>query len=262
MTPILITIISFSVVFFANVLGATTVFFIRKQLSSKVSNAILGFTSGIMICAGLFGLLLPSIERAKETYYLFSFIPVVGGFLLGGLILFILDKIIPHFHHNSENEEGIKNNKISRQIKFVLAVTIHNIPEGLSVGFACGGALALKTEEAMISALSLAIGMSIQNFPESSAVAIPLHDEGLSKGKAFILSILSGSVEPIFGIIGIILATSISSLMSWLLAFGAGSMIYVTIDELLPSARKDGFEHYGIWAFMFGFAIMILLEII
>lgn len=262
MTPILITIISFSAVFFANVIGATSVFFIKKELSSKLSNAILGFTSGIMICAGLFGLLLPAIEIAKKLNPSISFIPVVGGFLLGGLILFVLDKIIPHFHQSSENEEGIKSNKLSRQIKFVLAVTIHNIPEGLSVGFACGIALTLKSEESMLSALSLAIGMAIQNLPESSAVAIPLHDEGLSKRKSFLLSLLSGIVEPIFGIFGILLTTSISTLMSWLLAFGAGSMIYVTIDELLPAARKDGFEHYGIWAFMIGFAIMILLEII
>ena len=262
MNPTLITIIALSIIFLSNTIGASFVFFIRKQLSSKISNAVLGFTSGIMICAGIFGLLIPSIEEAHVYYPNLPFLPVLGGFLLGGLVLFLLDKIIPHFHQSGANEEGPKSSKLSKQFKFLLAATIHNIPEGLSVGFACGIALTLKTDAAMISALSLAIGMSIQNLPEGAAVSIPLHDEGLSKGKSFLLGTLSGAVEPIFGLLGLLLATSLSSLMPWLLAFGAGAMIYVTIDELLPSARKDGFEHYGLWAFMIGFSIMMLLEII
>ncbi len=262
MNPILVTVISLSIIFLSNTLGAATVFFIKKKLSSKVSNSVLGFTSGIMICAGIFGLLLPSIDEASTIYPNIPYIPVISGFILGGLVLFLLDKIIPHFHENGETEEGPKTNKISKQIKFLLAVTIHNIPEGLSVGFACGLALSLQSNPAMVSALSLAIGMAIQNFPEGAAVSIPLHDQGFSKGKSFILGTLSGVVEPIFGLLGILIATSLSALMPWLLAFGAGAMIYVTIDELLPSARKDGFEHYGIWAFMIGFAIMMLLEII
>lgn len=262
MNPLLITIISLSIIFLSNTLGAAGVFFIRKKLSSKISNALLGFTSGIMICAGLFGLLIPSIEESQLSYPNIPYVPVLVGFLVGGLVLFLLDKVIPHFHQSGQTEEGPLNNSLSKQIKFLLAVTIHNIPEGLSVGFACGIALTLKTDAAIISALSLAIGMSIQNVPEGAAVSIPLHDEGMSKGKSFLYGTLSGIVEPIFGLLGLLLATSFTFIMPWLLAFGAGAMIYVTVDELLPSARKDGFEHYGIWAFMIGFAIMMLLEII
>lgn len=256
-----VIVFSIFIIFLATTLGASLVFFFKKGLSIKVSNVILGFASGIMIAAGIFGLLLPAIEEATESYGNLCVFPIIIGFLLGGVILYLLDKIIPHFHQSSDEEEGIKTQNLSRQIKFFLAVTIHNIPEGLAVGFACGLALTNQNDASMWSALSLAIGIAIQNIPEGSAVSIPLLDTGMKKAKAFSYGMFSGLVEPIFAIVGLFLATSISMLMPWLLSFAAGAMIYVTIDELLPSARKGDYVHFGLWAFMIGFSVMLILEL-
>lgn len=261
MSPTTICIISIVIIFLATTLGASFVFFIKKELSIKVSNAIIGFASGIMIAAGFFGLLLPAIENAKSIYSNIPYIPIVIGFLLGGLLLFLIDKMVPHIHLNNE-EEGPKNNNLSKQIKFLLAVTIHNIPEGLTVGLACGIALSQNNTTLAFSALSLAIGISIQNIPEGLAVSLPLLKEGVSKSKSFLFGLLSGIVEPLFAIIGLLLATSLTSIMPWLLSLAAGAMIYVTIDDLLPASREGGHEHYGIWAFMIGFCVMMMLEMI
>lgn len=262
MNAIEITIISIVIIFAATTLGSSLVFFVRKKMSDKVFSLILGFASGIMIAAGFFGLLIPSIETAKEKYENIALLPVLLGFLLGGLLLYGLDKLIPHLHKYSENEEGKHTDNLSRQIKFFLAVSIHNIPEGLSVGFACGLALFLQTPAAIMSALSLAIGISIQNIPEGSAISIPMYEETQSKAKSFFYGMGSGIVEPVFALVGLLIASNIEMLMPWLLAFSAGAMIYVTIDELLPSARKGNYDHFGIWAFMFGFSIMMALEIL
>lgn len=262
MNPITITIFSIAIIFIATTLGSSLVFVLKRNFSDKLSNMILGFASGIMISAGIFGLLIPSISEAETLYKELAPLPVIVGFFLGGIILFALDKIIPHFHKNNEQEEGLPSKNLSRQIKFFLAVTIHNIPEGLSVGFACGLALTSQSSAAMLGALSLAIGIAIQNVPEGSAVSVPLLEENVSKPKAFLLGTASGAVEPIFAVVGLLIASSLTTLMPWLLSFAAGAMIYVTIDELLPSARKSGHEHYGILAFMIGFAMMMLLEIL
>jgi len=256
-----IVILSLILIFVSTALGSALVFFFKKNFSERVSNVILGLASGIMIAAGIFGLLIPSIEEAEIIYDNIAVIPVIVGFLLGGILLTLLDKIVPHLHKPREEEEGIETKNLSRQIKFFLAVLIHNIPEGLAVGFSCGLALKLGDMTSAMSALSLAIGMSIQNFPEGAAVSIPLLDEGMSKPKAFLFGSLTGIVEPIFGLVGIMLATSLSSLMPWLLSFSAGAMFYVTIDELLPSARKGNHAHFGLWAFMIGFSLMLILEL-
>lgn len=263
MTFELATIISLSIIFLGTVLGSSFVFILRKNLSNRLSSIIMGFASGIMIAAGFLGLLIPSIEEAKLSYGNYAVFPVIGGFILGGLLLFGLDKLIPHIHINSHEEEGNKNIKLSKNLKFFLAVTIHNIPEGIAVGFALGLASGGEVNSvAIFSALSLAIGMFIQNIPEGAAIAVPLTQEGVSKGKAFLLGTLSGIVEPIFGLLGLLLATSLTSLLPWLLAFSAGAMIYVTVDELLPSMREYGHYHFGIWSFMIGFAIMTVLELV
>lgn len=263
MTFELVTIISLSIIFLGTTLGSSFVFIFKKNLSNRVNSIILGFASGIMIAAGFLGLLIPSIEEAKNIYGDYAVFPVIVGFILGGLLLFGLDKLIPHIHINSNEEEGTKNNKLSKNIKFFLAVTIHNIPEGIAVGFALG--LAFNTEPnslQIFSALSLAIGMFIQNVPEGTAIALPLTQAGMNKGKAFLLGVLSGAVEPIFGLLGLLLASSFTFLLPWLLAFSAGAMIYVTVDELLPSMRENGCYHVGIWAFMIGFSIMTILELV
>ncbi len=254
------SIISLGIIFAATVLGSSFVLFFRGKFGVKTNNVILGFAGGIMIAASFFGLLLPSIEQSKTAFPNCSYLPPILGFLLGGALLYLLDKVMPHFHLNNGCEEGPKS-QMSRNAKFFLAVTIHNVPEGLAVGFACGLALQSGSGEAMYAALSLAIGIAIQNIPEGAAVSIPLYGEGSSKGKAFLMGVMSGIVEPLFGIAGLFLA-QLSIITPWLLSFAAGAMFYVTLDEILPESRKGGFEHYGLWAFLVGFALMTTLEMV
>ncbi len=263
MDALTISIICLAMIFLGTTLGSALVFFIRKNFSEGTSSLIIGFASGIMIAASFFGLLQPAINTAKVNYSNLAIIPVLIGFMIGGLLLFALDKIIPHLHLSTNEEEGHRSN-LSKNIKFFLAVTLHNIPEGLAVGFACGLLFqeGVDINVAMWSALSLAIGITIQNIPEGSAVSVPLLDTGFSRFKAFLFGSLSGIVEPLFGILGIVLASNIAILLSWLLAFAAGAMIYVTVDELIPSMREYGHFHRGIWAFMIGFAIMMILEVV
>lgn len=261
MNEILVTILSISLIFLGTTFGSFFVFFIKNKLSDRVSDIIMGFAGGIMVAAAIFGLMNPSIEDAQANYGDLAVLPVVIGFVLGGIILFILDKAIPHFHIGSGNEEGPKTTTISKEIKFLFAVTIHNIPEGLAVGFACGLALINKDPIAISGALSLAIGVTIQNIPEGAAVSIPLLETGMSKWKSFLHGTLTGIVEPIFAVIGLFIATQLTMIMPWLLSFAAGAMIYVTIDEILPAARKGGHEHIGLWSFMIGFSMMLILEL-
>ncbi len=260
MNGITVSIISISIIFIATTLGSSFVFFFRKKITDKVNNLILGFASGIMISASFFGLLLPSINQSKELYSDISFLPPIIGFLLGGIMLYCLDRFVPHLHKNTGIEEGEKSD-MSGNMKFFLAVTMHNIPEGLSVGFAAGMALEQNDSSLIYACLSLAIGIAIQNIPEGAAVSIPLFSDGMTKQKSFLFGTLSGIVEPIFGIIGLFLA-KISMITPWLLSLACGAMIYVTLDELLPDSRKGGNDHYGIWAFMVGFVLMMALELL
>jgi len=253
-------IISISIIFIATVLGSALVFFFKQNFGPKVNDMILGFAGGIMIAASLFGLINPSIVQSKELFPSYSYLPPIIGFLLGGALLFLMDKVIPHYHVSNDTEEGPKTTKLPKNFKFLMAVTIHNIPEGLAVGFACGLALTSSSMPLSFAALSLAIGIAIQNVPEGAAVSIPMLGAGEKKGRAFLYGSLSGIVEPIFAIIGLFLA-QLSTLTPWLLSFAAGAMIYVTLDEIMPEARKENNAHYGIVSFMLGFAIMMILEI-
>ncbi|MGM9874178.1 MAG: ZIP family metal transporter [Bacilli bacterium] len=259
------SIISIIMIFLGTTFGCLVVFFLNKKtLSDKFRALVLGLASGIMIAASFFGLLLPAIEEAKNTdlYKNISFVPVVIGFLLGCLFLSLIDKLVPHFHQNSNKEEGIPTKQMSKQTKFFLAVTIHNVPEGLAVGFACALALQYKTDASIMSLLSLAIGITIQNIPEGAAVSIPYYELGKSKTKSFLLGTLTGVVEPLAAIIGLLLASSMSFLLPWLLAFASGMMIFVTVDELLPDSVFNDNSHIGIWSFIIGFAIMMILEMV
>ena len=260
MTYTQMLIISLLILTFSTMIGSSFVFFVKSKLSNKASNLIIGLASGIMISVSFFGLLLPSIEQAKVLYDKFSTLAVVLGFLLGGVMLFVLDKIIPHMHQNQEYDEGIKTKKVGRNIKMLLAMMMHNIPEGIAVGLAIGIAKN-GSPEAIYSALALAIGISIQNVPEGAAISIPMIDGETKKSKAFLYGALSGIIEPLACVIAIFLATNLENLMPILLTFSAGAMVYVTVEELLPEARKGDDIHYGIWAFMIGFAIMMIMEI-
>lgn len=263
MNATILSIISISIIFLATILGSSFVFFFKKAFGPKINDAVLGFAGGIMIAASFFGLILPSINEAKsiEAYSGWSYIPPLVGFAIGGLILWGMDKLIPHTHLTNGEDEGVGRKKTPKNLKFFLAVTIHNIPEGLSVGFACGLALSSSNNSLALgyAALSLAIGIAIQNIPEGAAVSIPMLGTGESKGRSFLFGSLSGAVEPIAAIIGLFLAR-LSFITPWLLSLAAGAMVYVTLDEIMPEARKAEGSHIGIWSFMIGFLIMMALE--
>lgn len=266
MDPIIISVICLCLIFGATTLGSSLVFVCKKTYSARTGLMIVGLASGIMMATSFFGLLLPSIEESKSIYgEKLAVLPVVLGFILGGVLLYFLDKVVPHLHKDSEEAEGIKTDKINRRFKFILAVTLHNIPEGIAVGLLCGYAIGAtdNIETACLGALSLAIGIAIQNLPEGSAVSIPLLEDGVSKPKAFLLGTLTGVVEPIFAFIAIFLAAFLNSALPYLLSFAAGAMMYVTIDELIPEIKcRREHSHFGLWAFMIGFAIMTCLEIL
>lgn len=264
MDEVVSSIISICLIFVGTVLGSSFVFLFRNTFSKKCETIVLGFASGIMISAAVFGLIIPSIEETKNNsiYDNWEFVPILIGFIIGCLVLFLFDKLIPHIHLNSNNEEGIKNTKISKQTKFFLAVSMHNIPEGLAVGFAAGLALNNKTPASIMAVFTLALGIAIQNIPEGAAVSIPYLGLGKSKQKAFLLGSLSGVVEPIFAIVGLFISFNLSSIMPWLLCFAAGMMIYVTLEEILPDTISGEYSHFGTWSFIIGFSIMMVLEMI
>jgi len=265
--PVFVSLISLSMVFLATTLGSSFVFFFRKSLGERMKAVILGFAGGIMVSASFFGLLLPSIEGSKASplYGSFAFLPPLTGLLLGALLLFALDKVVPHFHALQDVEEGPKNVAWSKNLRFFLAVTLHNIPEGLAVGFACGLALSHAGMDDVaalcLSAFTLALGIAIQNVPEGAAVSIPMFSDGMKKGKAFLFGTASGAVEPLFGVLALFLA-KLESVTPWLLSFAAGAMIYVTLDEVLPEAREDGHHHWAMGSFILGFALMMVLEVV
>lgn len=230
-------------------LGALCVYFLKKP-SNFVNMITIGFASGIMLSASIWSLLLPSIEYAEQEYNNIFILPVAVGFLLGGIFMVLLDKLTGHF-------SNLKNK--NKAFKLFTAVTVHNIPEGLSVGFAFGSAYALTDD--YFGAFLIALGIALQNFPEGLAVALPMNKTLQNKHKAFFFGALSGIVEPIFAVIGFFLASKLSFLMPWLLSFSAGAMIYVVVEELLPELHINEKITLGTWAFMFGFVIMMVLDL-
>ncbi len=255
---LLITIFGISFIFLMTTLGASFVLFLKKDISDKANAVILGFAAGIMIAASIWSLLLPSIDGAEHLGKL-SFIPATVGFIIGGAFLVLIDKLVPHFHSRTAQEEGVKS-KLSRSSKMFLAVTIHNVPEGLAVGFAFGAAMASGDISLYLSALGLAIGIGIQNIPEGFAVALPLRSEVGNK-KAFLFGMGSGAVEPISALIGLLLASILSSFQPYFLSFAAGAMIFVVVEDLIPDAKISEYSHLGTWGVMAGFVIMMILDV-
>ncbi|MCX7796008.1 MAG: ZIP family metal transporter [bacterium] len=241
-------------------LGSAGVF-LTKEVNRKLLDGMLGFASGVMISASFWSLLLPSIDMSKELG-IPQWLPAVIGFLLGGLCLYLIDKLIPHLHINfpDESSEGIKTTW-RRTTLLILAVTLHNIPEGLAVGVAFGASALGLSEASLTSAISLAIGIGLQNFPEGLAVSMPLRREGLSSLKSFWYGQLSGIVEPVGGIIGAWLILIARPILPYMLAFAAGAMIYVVVEELVPEAQKAGETDLPTIGAMIGFAIMMLLDV-
>lgn len=246
--------------FAGTALGAACVFGMRQGLSDGVQRGLTGFAAGVMTAASVWSLLIPAIDRSADLGT-WSFVPAAVGFWLGILFLLALDHIIPHLHQGSSQPEGPAS-RLSRSTMLVLAVTLHNIPEGMAVGLSFALA-AQHGEEAVLytSALALAIGIGIQNFPEGAAVALPLRQEGMSRTKAFLCGSLSGAVEPIFGVLTVLLAGSIQPFMPWMLSFAAGAMMYVVVEELIPEAHLGEHSNVGTLGVMAGFLIMMVLDV-
>jgi len=245
---------------FVTALGAGLVFFFKK-INQKVLDTMMGFAAGVMIAASFWSLLAPAIEMSEEVGGI-PWVPAIVGFLLGGLFLFAVDKLLPHLHPGFQvNEaEGIKTSW-QRSVLLVLAITIHNIPEGLAVGVAFGAAAAGYPSATVAGAVALAIGIGIQNFPEGTAVSVPLRREGMKRRKAFWFGQLSGMVEPISGVLGALAVIFIRPLLPYALAFAAGAMIYVVVEELVPESHSEQHTHFATWGAMIGFAVMMTLDV-
>ena len=246
--------------FFMTAMGAATVFFFRKSVSTTIQRIFLGFAAGVMIAASVWSLLIPAMDAAAQAGDI-AWIPAAGGFLMGVLFLMLMDRLLPHLHPGSTQTEGMSSSW-KRTTLLVLAVTLHNIPEGMAVGLSFALAAQHTADATMYtSALALAIGIGIQNFPEGAAISLPLRQEGLHPARAFVYGGLSGVVEPIFGVLVVLAAGSIQPLMPWLLSFAAGSMMYVVIEELVPEAHLGEHTHAGTLGVMGGFMIMMILDV-
>jgi ZIP family zinc transporter len=243
-------------------LGAGTVFFF-KSINRKALDGMLGFAGGVMIAASFWSLLAPSIEMAEaQGGGVPSWFPALAGFLGGGLFLRLSDKLLPHLHleHGVEDAEGIKTN-MGRSALLVLAITLHNIPEGLAVGVGFGAAALGVPGAGFAGAVALALGIGLQNFPEGAAVSIPLRRDGLSRGKAFWYGQLSGLAEPVAGVLGAALVSAMQPILPYALSFAAGAMIFVVAEELIPEAYSGGNEHITTTGLMLGFALMMVLDV-
>ena len=239
--------------------GAACVFFMKKNLSRNVQRALTGFAGGVMVAASVWSLIIPAMEQSDSMGKL-SFLPAVIGFWLGILFLLLLDSVIPHLHMNAEKAEGPKS-RLARTTMMVLAVTLHNIPEGMAVGVVYAGFLSGSAEITSGGALALSLGIAIQNFPEGAIISMPLHAEGKSKRKAFFDGVLSGVVEPAAAVLTILLSSVIVPAMPSLLSFAAGAMMYVVVEELIPEMSEGEHSNIGVIMFAAGFTLMMALDV-
>lgn len=260
LSPVMQALIGTLFTWFMTALGAAMVFFF-KAINRRVLDGMLGFAAGVMIAASFWSLLAPAIEMS-EGGILPSWVPAVLGFLGGGFFLWIVDRLLPHIHPGMEkgSSEGIKTGW-QRSILLVLAITLHNIPEGLAVGVAFGAAGAGLPSASIMGAIALAIGIGIQNFPEGAAVSVPLRREGLSRRRSFFYGQASGVVEPIAGVLGAFLVLQLKPILPYALAFAAGAMIYVVAEELIPESQMSKKGDVATWGVMMGFAVMMLLDV-
>ena len=246
--------------FLGTTLGAGMVLLMKNKINKKIEKLLLGFASGVMIAASVWSLLIPSVDMAK-TQNVVEWIPAAVGFLLGVIFLLILDSIIPHLHLHTDKPEGLKS-KIQKTTMMVLAVTLHNIPEGMAVGVVFAGALAGNTGITMAGAIALAIGIAIQNFPEGAIISMPLKTEGMSKPKAFLYGTLSGVVEPIGAILTIALTNLVTPILPYFLSFAAGAMIYVVVEELIPESQSNKRKDLMALFTLIGFSTMMILDVL
>mgnify|MGYP000940385300 CR=1 FL=1 len=245
--------------FLGTSLGSAVVLFSKGELNQKLQKFLLGFASGVMIAASIWSLLIPSIEMA-ESQNIVAWIPATVGFLLGIGFLLLLDSVIPHMHLDSDNPEGVRSS-LSKNTMLVLAVTLHNIPEGMAVGVMYAGFLAGNAQITAASALVLSLGIAIQNFPEGAIISMPLRAEGESKGKAFLGGVLSGVVEPIGAVLTILAAQLVIPALPYFLSFAAGAMLYVVVEELIPEMSQGKHSNIGTIFFAVGFSVMMTLDV-
>ncbi|MCR5105533.1 MAG: ZIP family metal transporter [Eubacterium sp.] len=252
-------LIGLMVPFVGTTLGSACVFLMKNKMNRQIERALTGFASGVMVAASIWSLLVPAMDQTENLGRL-AFAPAFIGFWAGILFLLLLDSVIPHLHMNTDKAEGLKS-KLARTTMMVLAVTLHNIPEGMAVGVVYA---AFKSGESNISAgaaFALSLGIAIQNFPEGAIISMPLAAEGKSKKKAFVYGVLSGAVEPIFGLLTILAVGLVVPAMPYLLSFAAGAMLYVVVEELIPEMSEGEHSNIGVVMFSVGFTLMMALDV-
>ncbi len=245
--------------FIGTAAGASCVFFLKKEIGTNVQRVFTGFAAGVMVAASVWSLLIPAMDMSENMGKL-AFVPALVGFLLGILFLLFMDNLVPHLHIGSKEPEGQKSS-LSRTAMLLLAVTIHNLPEGAACGAILAGVMSGEGAVTMAGAITLTLGIAIQNFPEGAIISLPLRSEGNSKGKSFLLGAMSGVVEPLGAILAIVLAGVVTPILPYLLAFAAGAMIYVVVEELIPEASEGEHSNLGTIAFAVGFALMMVLDV-
>ena len=246
--------------FIGTTAGAACVFFLRNQLKPKVQKSLLGFASGVMVAASVWSLLIPSIDMSGHMGRL-AFLPAVAGLLLGFAFLLLMDELTPHLHLGDSKAEGPKI-PLKKTTMIVLAVALHNIPEGMAVGVGFAGMLSDSREVTLAAAFTLAVGIAIQNFPEGAIISLPLRgEEGMNRWKAFLYGTLSGAVEPVAGGITILLSSYMEPLLPYLLAFAAGAMLYVVVEELIPESAQGDHSNVATIGFAVGFVVMMILDV-
>ena len=260
MDPLLLALLGTGFTFLMTAAGSGVVFLFKGEVKPSFQRIFLGFAAGVMIAASVWSLLIPAIELAEEQGNI-GWIPAAGGFVLGGIFLLALDRILPHLHAGESHAEGPESS-LKRTTLLVLAVTLHNIPEGMAVGLACAlAAGGTSSSVTVASAVALAMGIGLQNFPEGAAISLPLRKEGLSRRRSFVYGTMSGVVEPIGGVIAVLVAGSVAPMMPWLLSFAAGAMIYVVVEELIPEAHLGEHSHTGTLGVMLGFLVMMVMDV-
>ena len=248
--------------FAGTTLGSAMVFFMKNEIPEKLQKTLLGFASGVMVAASVWSLLIPSMEMSGMSEQL-SFVPAAVGMAVGMGFLLLMDEVIPHLHLNTDVPEGTRGGQssLSRSVMLMLAVTLHNLPEGMAVGVVFAGALAGQAEVSFAGAMSLAIGIAIQNFPEGAIISMPLKGTGISRSKAFLYGTLSGAVEPVGALLMIVLSSMLTPMLPYFLSFAAGAMIYVVIEELIPEASEGVHTNLSTIGFAAGFILMMILDV-
>ena len=246
--------------FLGTILGAGCVFFLKRSLGVQVQRALTGFAAGVMVAASIWSLLIPAMKQGADMGK-GAVIPAAVGFWLGILFLLILDKLIPHLHRNADQPEGVKSG-FGRTTMMLLAVTLHNIPEGMAVGVVYAGFLTGNGEITAAGALALSLGIAIQNFPEGAIISMPLRAEGMKKGQAFLSGVLSGIVEPLGAVLTILAAQFVVPALPYLLSFAAGAMLYVVVEELIPEMSAGKHSNIGTVSFALGFSVMMVLDVV